>query len=454
MTRKDAMTFSIDEAQSLLRKAEKQGATGGDIVVVIGDAFSTQVRLNTVENISNARGKRLGLRLMFGKRSAMTSTSDLSSSSLDKLLSDTCALARIAAEDPFRGLPQPDEYAVKFPALNMKDPDIGALSIDEKIDLAMRAEKAALEVDERLSNSDGGDFSHHQGSVLYVTSNGFTGTYQSCSASLSVVPIATQDGRMQRDYWYSSKRRSGHLESPESIGRKAAQRTLRRLGGRTVSTQKVPIVFDAEVAGGLIGHLASAASGYAIYKDASFLCNQLNQRIASEAVTIYDDPTLPDALGSRPFDGEGLPSRKKMILEKGIFKSYLLDTYSGKKLGLPSTGNAVRGAGSPPSAGSSNFHLVPGKYTQDEIIRSVDSGFFVTELIGFGINMVTGDYSRGATGIWIEKGELTYPVEEVTIAGNLKDMYREIEMVGNDLDIDRSTAAPTLKISQMMVAGH
>jgi PmbA protein len=171
-------------------------------------------------------------------------------------------------------------------------------------------------------------------------------------------------------------------------------------------------------------------------------------------VTIYDDPTLPDGLGSRPFDGEGLPSRKKMILENGVFLSYLLDTYSGKKLGLPSTGNAVRSAGSPPSAGSSNFHLAPGKYTQDEIIRSVDTGFFVTELIGFGVNMVTGDYSRGATGIWIEKGELTYPVEEVTIAGNLKDMYRGIEMVGSDLDIDRSTASPTLKIARMMVAGH
>ncbi len=448
------MIFSSEEARSLLKKAEKQGATGGDIVVVIGDAFSTQVRLNSVEKISNARGKRLGLRLMFGNRSAMTSTSDLSSSSLEKLLSDTCALARVAAEDPFRGLPQPEEYAVTFPELNMEDPDIEALSIDEKIDLAMRAEKAALDQDERLNNSDGSDFSHHQGSILYATSNGFNGTYRSCSASLSVVPIATEDGKMQRDYWYSSKRRSRLLESPESIGRKAAHRTLRRLGARKVSTQKVPVIFDSEVAGSLIGHLASAASGYAIYKKASFLCDQIGQRIASDAVTVYDDPTLPNGLGSRPFDGEGLPSYKKIIFEKGVFKSYLLDTYSGKKLGLPSTGNAVRSAGSPPSAGSTNFHLVPGKYTQDEIIRSVGSGFFVTELIGFGVNMVTGDYSRGATGIWIEKGELTYPVEEVTIAGNLKDMYREIEMVGNDLDMDRSTASPTLKIAQMMVAGH
>lgn len=448
------MQLDLNRAEELLKQAAKKGASGGDLIVVEGDSFSAQVRLKEVEKISNARGKSLGLRLFFGQRSAITSTSDLGPASLDRLVEDTCTLARIAAEDPFAGLPAPELAAKSFPELDLVDHEIEKLPVEEKIALARRAEQAALEQDPRLTNSEGADFGHYHTSVLYASSNGFHGSYETTGVSLSAAPIAAQDGRMQRDYWYSSRRKLKDLESPESIGQTAAKRTLRRLGARKVATQQVPVVFDPQTAASLVGHIASAISGYSIYKGASFLIDKLGSQIASNEITIYDDPTLRSGLGSRPFDGEGLPSYKKTVVENGVLKSYLLDTYSGRKLGLPSTGSAVRGISDPPSVGPSNFHMKPGQYTPQEIIRSVKSGLYVTELIGFGVNMVTGDYSRGAVGLWIENGELAYPVEEITIAGNLKEIFQQIEMVGNDFDPWWKTAAPTLKISRMTVAGN
>jgi PmbA protein len=448
------MRFDLNQAEDLLKKATQLGATEGDIMVVEGDSFSAQVRLNEVEKISDARGKSLGVRLFIGKRSAMTSTSDFTPASLDRLVADTCALAKIAEEDSFSGLPPSEALAKRFPDLDLVDSEVGALSIDEKIEIAKRAERAALEQDPRLNNSEGADFGHYHTAILYAATNGFRGHFETSGSSISVSPIASQDGQMQRDYWYSSRRKYRDLEPAESVGRKAAMRTLRRLGAKKVSTQEVPVIFDPETAASLLSHLAGAASGYSLYKGASFLVDKLGTRIASDEVTIYDDPTLRSGLGSKPFDGEGLPSYRKLIVEKGVLKSYLLDTYSGKKLGLSSTGNAARGTGDPPSVAPANFHLTPGKRSPEEIIRSVPSGLYVTELIGFGINMVTGDYSRGAVGIWIENGELAYPVEEITIAGNLKEMYQQIEMIGNDLDPMKRTAAPTLKISRMTVAGN
>ena len=446
--------FHLDQAEALFKKAERQGASGGDILVVEGSSFSTTVRLNEVEKISSALGKTLGLRLFFGKRSAITSTSDFSPASLEQLVSDTCTLAQLTPEDTCSGLPSFEACATSPPDLDLLDPDIVAVSLQEKIELAKRAEKAAMAYDPRLINSDGAEFGHYQTTVLYVATNRFSGTFGAAGASLSVVPIASFNGQMQRDYWYTSRRKWRKLESPESVGQIAAKRALRRLGARKITTQQVPVVFDPEVAASLLGHLASAISGYALYKQASFLTDQLHQQIASETVTVYDDPTLLEGLGSSPFDGEGLPSYKKTIVQNGVLKSYLLDTYSGKKLGLPSTGNAVRSPASSPSVGVSNFHLMNGLYSQEEIIASVKSGLYVTELIGFGVNMVTGDYSRGAVGFWIENGELSYPVEEITIAGNLKEMFRQIEMVGSDLDVTRSLSAPTLKIARMTVAGN
>jgi PmbA protein len=447
------MSFQQDQAEALLNQALARGASAGDILVVEGDAFSAQVRLNAVEKISRAQGKRLGLRLFFGKRSALTSTSDFTETSLARLLSDTCDLAQYAQEDDFAALPDPSACAKEIPELALFDPEADRLSVDEKIEWARRTEHAALSHDPRLTNSEGGDFGHSHATVLYAATNGFRGQYQTSHASLSVSPIAVADGQMQRDYWYSSRRALKQLESPESVGRTAAIRTLRRLGARKVATQQVPVVFDPETAASLLGHLISAISGYALYKRASFLLDRLGSCIAAPCVTIDDDPTIPFGLGSRPFDGEGLPALKKRVVAGGILESYLLDTYSARKLGMTSTGNASRGTSDSPSVGATNFQMRPGSVPPEEVIRSVKSGLYITDLIGFGVNTVTGDYSRGACGIWIENGELAYPVEEITIAGNLSEMFQQVEIVANDLDATRAIAAPTLKIARMTIAG-
>jgi PmbA protein len=312
-----------------------------------------------------------------------------------------------------------------------------------------------MTADARITNSEGADFNSSSGRVLLATSGGFQGEYPSSSFSMSVSPIATEPGRdgMQRDSWYAVQRNFARLESPESVGKEATRRTVRRLGARKVSTKRAPVIFDQDTAGSLLSHLCSAASGYALYKGASFLIGQLGNRLAPDAITIHDDGRLPGGLGSRPFDGEGLPTRKTVVMDRGVLKSYLLDTYSARKLGLASTGNAWRGIGESPSVGATNFYLVPGSTTPEEMIRSVKDGLYVTELIGFGVNMVTGDYSRGVAGIWIENGELAYPVEEITIAGNLKQMFADIEIVGNDLEFRGRIASPTLKISEMTIAG-
>jgi PmbA protein len=392
--------------------------------------------------------------LFFGSSSASASTSDISKKSIERLVEDTTHMARATAQDAYSGLPEAEALAHAVPDLELLDGEARSISVDEKIQLALATEKNALEYDPRITNSEGAEFSNQFGRVIYASSQGFSGEYFGSTFGHSVAPIAAQNGNMQRDYWYSSNRKFSRLESPKTVGEKAAHRVLRRLGAKKINTCEAPIVFDPEISGALLRNLSSAISGYSLYKGASFLTGRLDTRIASELVTVIDDGTIPAALGSRPFDGEGLPSIKKIVVEKGRLKSYLLDTYSGKKLGMASTGNASRSVGDPPGVAPSNFYLAPGRQTPDEIIRSVKQGFYVTELIGFGINMVTGDYSRGAAGLWIENGELTYPVEEVTIAGNLKEMLQNIEMVGNDLEMRGRIAAPTLKISQMTIAGN
>ena len=441
-------------AKELLDRAVAHGASEADVLVAEGDSGSVQVRLSAVDRLSKAREKALGLRIFFGKRSASASTSDFSKESLVRLIEDTCALAKAVAEDDTSGLPEAALMAQDQPDLNLYDPT--TLSVDEQISLARRTEEAALSADARITNSEGAECGAVHGKVLLANTHGFWGVHQSSSFSLSVSPIAT-DGNgkgMQRDSWYSVKRTYDLLDSPESVGMEAARRTVRRLGARKVSTQRIPVVFDPETAESLIGHLASAASGYSLYKGASFLFGQLGKKLASENVTIYDDGRFPGGLGSRPFDGEGLATRKTVVMNKGVLESYLLDTYSGRKLGLASTGNAARGVGDNPSVGPTNFYLLPGSSTPADVIGTVREGLYVTELIGFGVNMVTGDYSRGAVGFWIENGELAYPVEEVTIAGNLKHMFADIEMIGNDLEFRGRIASPTVKLREMMVAGN
>ena len=450
----ERIDLSQNLAEDILTRAKSKGASEADVVMVESDSFFVTVRLREVEKISQAQEKRLGLRLFFGKSSATTSTSDISRSSIDQLLEHTCALARATGKDEFSGLPAKEHVAQGFPSLDLLDSEGRSLSVDGKIRLAREAEERALDFDGRITNSEGSEFSSQVNRVIYSNSLGFTGEYEGSVFSLSVIPVASQNGSMQRDYWYSTQRKLKRLESPGTVGEKAAQRVLRRLGARKVKTREVPVVFDPETAPSLLRNLCSALSGYALYKRSSFLAGKLGNRIASDAVTVVDDGTIPGALGSKPFDGEGLPTRKKSVVEAGVLKSYLLDSYSGKKLGFPSTGNASRGVGEPPSVSPTNFYLLPGPNTAEEIVGSVEDGFYVTELIGFGVNLVTGDYSRGAAGLWIENGQLAYPVEEVTIAGNLNEILKNISMVGRDLEMRGRIAAPTIKISRMTVAGE
>lgn len=440
-------------AMDLLAKAKRGGATEADIIIADGETFSVQVRLGAVDRLTKAREKHLGLRVFVGKRSASTSTSDFTADSLNQLVAETCILAKAVVEDQVSGLPAADQMAGAKPDLDLYDPT--RLNTEQQIELAKRVEAAAMSTDERVTNSEGGDFDSSSGRVVLGNSHGFLGEYQSSSFSMSVSPVATdpQTGAMQRDSWYAVQRKFAKLDSPEAVGLEAARRTVRKLGAKKVATQRVPVVFDSETAGSLMGNLCSAVSGYSLYKGASFLAGQLDKSLAPEYVTVYDDGRVVGGLGSRPFDGEGLPTRKTTVVERGILKSYLLDTYSGRKLGLASTGNASRSVGENPSVGPTNFYLAPGTKTAQDIIKTVKQGLYVTDLIGFGINMVTGDYSRGAAGFWIEGGELAYPVEEITIAGNLKDMFAGIEMIGSDLVFRGRIASPAVKIAEMMVAG-
>ncbi len=438
---------------SVLRRAVARGATAADGYLVDERRFSATVRLGEVETVTHARDQRLSLRVFAGRASAAASTSDLSRDSLERLVDEATRLARVTAEDPHAGLPAPEELIDRVPDLDLLDREAGEPTPEEKVEVARRAEAAALGSDPRVTNSEGAEYWDRRGRYTYATSAGFAAGYATSTFGISVAPVASRDGEMQRDAWYSMARKRSRLDDPAVVGRTAAARALRRLGARKVRTTEVPVVFDPETAAGLVRALAAAASGPSLYRRASFLVDRRGTRVAAPAVTIVDDGALPAALGSRPFDGEGLPTRRTVVVGEGVLESYLLDTYSARKLGLASTHHAARD-GSGVGVATTNLMLLPGSATPEELIASVADGLYVTELIGFGVNGVTGDYSRGAVGIWIEKGRLAYPVEEVTIAGNLLEMFAAVEGVGNDLVLRDRTAAPTLKIGRMVVAGH
>ncbi|MBI4515243.1 MAG: TldD/PmbA family protein [Deltaproteobacteria bacterium] len=441
-------------AESLLAAAKRAGADAADVVVAEGTSLSVGVRLGEIEKLKHAREKHLGLRLFVGQSTAISATADFSHRALKQFAAETCALARITAPDPFGGLPEPGELASTIPDLDLYDPAAETVTPEHGIELARRAEDAARSADPRITNSEGAEFGAGYDRVVYASSAGFSGSYRDSGFSLSVVPIASAEGAMQRDYWYSSARKLNRLDSPEAVGQTAAARTLRRLGARQVQTCEVPVVFDPETAASLLRHLAGAVSGYSLYKGSSFLIGKLGQQIAPEFLTIYDDGTLVGALASRPFDGEGVATRRTAVIERGVLANYLFDSYSARKLGSRTTGNAGRSVADAPHVSTANFFPVAGSESPQEIIASVSEGLYVTELIGMGVNPVTGDYSRGAVGQWIAGGELTYAVEEITIAGNLLDMFRSLEVIGNDLQLRHAVSAPTIKIARMTVAGQ
>ena len=446
-------------AAEVVARAQKAGATDAEAVVSEGDEFSVSVRMGEVETLQESGSRGLGLRVFVGKRSASASTSDLTPEGIDLLVSGAMALANVTEEDAFAGLPDEADFGQLEGDLHLYFDDVYSLPGAERIDRARRAEAAALAADPRITNSQGGHFDAATGRKVLANSRGFLGEYRSSYCGISAAPLAIDpNGAMQRDFWSSSARRLADLESPESIGQEAARRALRRLGARRVPTQRVPIVFAPEVARSLIGHLFEAASGDSIWRSASFLSGQLGATIAAPTITIVDDhtmllPTGVGGFGTSPFDGEGLPTRRTVVVENGVLQTYLLNTYTARKLQMRSTGNATRGLAGSPGIGSGNLYLLPGTQTPEEILAGIPAGFYVTSLMGFGANMVTGDYSRGASGLWIENGELTHAVEEVTIAGNLREMLRNITAIGNDLVFRSSAAAPTLRVDGMTVAG-
>jgi len=440
--------------------AVKAGASDAEAVAREGDEFSVNVRMGEVETLKESGSRGLGLRVFLGQRSGSASTSDLTAEGIRQLVDGALALAHVTEEDPFAGLPEPGEFGSIESDLHLHYDDVYSLAGAERIAWARRAEAAALAADPRITNSDGGSFDATTGRKALANSRGFVGSYRTSYVGVAAAPLAKDaDGKMQCDGWWSSARRLSDLESPESVGAEAARRTLRRLGARRVPTQRVPIVFAPETARTLIGSIFEAASGDAIWRGASFLAEKLGQAIAVPDLTIVDDNTmlLPSGVGgfgTSPFDDEGLPSLRTLVVENGILRNYLLNTYTARKLGMKSTHNAARGLAGAPGVGCGNLYLAPGKLTPEEIIGGVTAGLYVTGLMGFGTNLVTGDYSRGATGLWIENGRLTHAVEEVTIAGNLAKMLHNVTAIGSDLVFRGSVASPTLRIDGMTIAGE
>jgi PmbA protein len=443
-----------DIAQRAVNQALAAGASDAECTISEGSEFSANVRMGQVETLKESGSRGAGLRVLFDKRMGASYTSDLTPEGIQKMVVSAIDLAAVTTEDPDAGLPDASELGSIEGDLKLYSPELADLAGETKIDFAKRAEAAALGYDPRITNSEGGSFDSNIGGRVFANSRGFIGSYRSSYCSVSAVPIATQNGAMERDYWYSMARSFNGLETPESVGQKAAERAVRRLGAVKVETQRVPIIFEPRMARSIVGDMADAVDGRAVYRRASFLAGKLGEKIAASSFTIIDDATIPGLFGTQPFDDEGVPTRRTVVIENGVLKSYLLNTYAARKLGLKTTGSAARGITGNAGIGHGNFYLERGEKSPEQIIAQVKNGFYVTELIGTGVNIVTGDYSRGAAGLWIRDGELAFAVSEVTIASTLQEMLNNIAEIGSDLEFRASIAAPTIMIGEMTVAGR
>jgi PmbA protein len=441
-------------ASQVVRLALDRGASDAECTLSEGEEFSAGVRMRSLETLKDAGSRGAGLRVLLGQHVGSSYTSDLSSDGIRKLVDSALEIAAISTEDPHAGLPDPSELGSLSGDLQLYSDDVNRIDTSQRIELALQAEDAALSADPRITNSEGASFDAYSSERVFANSRGFLGSYRVSSCSLSTTPVAREGESMERDYWYSNARSYAKLESPAAIGRKAAQRALRRLGSRKVPTQKVPVVFDQLTARSLISNIFEAIDGDSVYRKASFLAEKLGERVASENVTIIDDSTIPGLFGTSPFDDEGVPTRRTVVIDRGVLTSYLLNTYTARKLGLRTTGNAARGLTGNASVGHGNLFLEKGQRSPEEIIRGIGKGLYVTELIGSGVNTVTGDYSRGAAGQWIENGEFAYPVSEITIASTLQQMLMDFEAIGFDLEFRGSVASPTLMIGEMTVSGQ
>ena len=439
-----------DRADRLVKAARAAGADAADAVAVRSMSLAIEVRDGNTEESERAEGDDLGLRVFVGRRQALVSTNEVTATGAAALAERAVAMARVAPEDKFAGLAEEKSLAQNFPDLDLIDPDLP--SVEELEAMARAAEEAGLAV-KGVSKSGGASASSGIGGVVLVTSHGFRGAYLGSNHGVSMTAIAGEGTGMERDYDYSAVRHVGDLAPPEKIGRSAAQRAIARLNPRKVSTRKVPVVFDPRVAGSLVSHLANAVNGASVARKTSFLRDKLGAKLFADGIRIVDDPLRKRGLRSHPFDGEGVPGQKLALVDDGVLRSWLLDSTTARELGLVTTGHAQRNSSSMPSPSPSNLHLEPGRVTPDALIADIADGFYVTDLIGTGANMVTGDYSRGASGFWIEQGKRTYPVSEVTIAGNLPEMFRTLT-AANDLEFRYSTNAPTLRVEGLTVAGQ
>ncbi len=431
-----------DHAETALSAAERHGASAAEVVAAVDDGLEVTVRLGEVETVERRRDRNFAVTLYFGARKGSAATSDLASASIEETVASAAAIARHTAEDPAAGLAPAERRAQPVPDLDLCHP--WALSPEAAIETATRCETAARDADPRITNSEGATVDSGHGLSVYANTHGFVGTNEGTRHGISCVVVAGNGAGMERDYWYTSARAPADLEGAEAVGREAARRALARLGARALATRKAPVLFAPELAQGLLGHLLGAISGGAQYRRASFLLGAAGSRVLPEWMTLSETPHLPRAAGSRNFDAEGVATAERRIVENGILTGYLLGSYAARRLGLETTGNA---------GGISNLVVEPGGEQPDDPLAALGTGLYVTELIGQGVNPVTGDYSRGAAGFWVERGKISHPVHEITIAGNLRDMLAGILTAGSDVDSRGAIRSGSLLINEMTLAG-
>ena len=438
-----------DLAERLVAAAGRAGADAADALAVRSVSLAVEVREGAVEESERSEGDDVGLRAFVGRRQAVVSTNDVNAN-VAELAERAVAMAKAAPEDPFAGLADPARLARDVPDLDLLDPDLPTVALLEE--RAQRAERAGLAV-KGVTRSGGASASAGIGGMVLVTSHGFRGAYLSSGQSVSMTAIAGEGTAMERDYDYSSTLHGADLDPPEKVGRTAGERTVERLNPRKVKSKRVPIVFDRRIAGSLVSHLASAINGAAVARKTSFLKDRLGPRLFQPGIQVLDDPLRRRGLRSRPFDAEGVATRRLAVVEDGVLASWILDSATARELDFASTGHAQRGVSSTPAPGPSNLHLAAGSDTPEALMADIADGFYVTDLIGVGVNQVTGDYSRGASGFWIENGKRSYPVSEVTIAGNLIEMFQTL-LPANDLEFRFGTNAPSVRVEGLTVAGR
>lgn len=452
----------MDEAQAkrivtrVMERAMDGGATVAEVSARFGSHLSTKVRLGDPELVEEAGSSGVGIRIMCGQRLAVSQSTDTTDAGLNRLVEDALELARLSEPDPFAGPPDAEllSDASQHADLDLVDAAVDGVDADRALRIALEGEQAARQADERITNSEGATFGRVSGGSVLATSGGFLGHTRGSYASLVVRPVADDaDGKKRAGFHWTARRHLAELDDARLVGQEAARRTVRQLGAKKVDSQEVPVVFDPDAGRSVLGLLAGCVSGGAIWRRSSYLVDREGSRVASNLVTVVDDPLLPKAPGSRPFDGEGLLSRRNTVVEKGVLKTYLMDSYAARKLDKQSTASASRGGSGGVGVSTSNFVLQPGDVSPGSLVKDTKRGLYVTEMMGFGFNAVTGDFSRGASGFWIENGELAYPVSEITISLNLDQLFQRIDAVADDLDMRTAIAAPTFRVRSMTVAG-